>query len=103
VLKYEGKCWTEFYKYVKRHKGDKEDMTVIKDDNGLLITDSIEKANYVSFYCSSVFSSERRISQTQCANSCEPFASNTKIISRRLAAIGKKTNQYGQTAFLVKF
>jgi hypothetical protein len=34
-------------------------------------------------------SSERRISQTQCANSREPFASNSKIIRRRLAAIGK--------------
>jgi hypothetical protein len=45
VLKNEGKCWTEFYKYVKRRRGNRENVSAIKDGNGQLITDSIDKAN----------------------------------------------------------
>jgi hypothetical protein len=45
VLKNEGDCWTEFYKYVKRRKGNKENIPAIKDVSGQLVTDSIEKAN----------------------------------------------------------
>jgi hypothetical protein len=43
--KNEGKCWTEFYKYVKGRKGNRENIPTIKVDNGLLITDSVQKAN----------------------------------------------------------
>jgi hypothetical protein len=45
VLQSEGKCWTEFCKYVKRRKGNREKIPAIKDCNGRPITDSIEKAN----------------------------------------------------------
>jgi hypothetical protein len=31
ILKNEGKCWTEFYKYVKRRKGNRENIPAIKD------------------------------------------------------------------------
>jgi hypothetical protein len=89
ILKNEGKCWTEFYKYVKRRKGNRENIPAIKDDNGRRITDSIEKANSLNFYYSSVFSCERSIPQIECANSGEPFAVSTKIIRKKLAAIGK--------------
>jgi hypothetical protein len=41
ILKNEGKGWTEFYKYVKRRKGNGEDIVAIKDVNGRLVTDSI--------------------------------------------------------------
>jgi hypothetical protein len=44
----EGKCRSNFYKYVKRSKGNREDIAVIKDSNGRLITDSIENALYMS-------------------------------------------------------
>jgi hypothetical protein len=43
VLQNKDKCWTEFYKYVKRHKG--QNIRAIKDFNGRLITGSIEKTN----------------------------------------------------------
>jgi hypothetical protein len=89
ILENEGKCWTEFYKYVKRCKGNRENIPVIKDGNGWLITDSIEKANSLNFYYSSVFSCEYSIPQVQCGNSGEPFATSTKIIRKRLAAISK--------------
>jgi len=39
VLQNEGRCWTEFYKYVKRRKGSRENISAIKDHNGKLITD----------------------------------------------------------------
>ena len=41
VLQNEGRCWTEFYKYVKQRKGN---IPAIKDHNGRLITDPIKKA-----------------------------------------------------------
>jgi hypothetical protein len=89
ILKNEGTCWTEFCKYVKRRKGNREDIPAIKHGNGRPITDSIEKANSLNFYYSSAFSCERNIPQVQCANSGETFAISTKVISKRLAAIGK--------------
>jgi hypothetical protein len=61
----------------------------MKDGNGRLITDSIEKVNSLNFCYSSVFSCERSIPQIQRANSGEPFAISTKIIRKRLAAMGK--------------
>jgi len=41
VLIKEGKCWSDFYKYVKRRKGNKENIPAIKDCNGRNITDTI--------------------------------------------------------------
>jgi hypothetical protein len=63
ILKNEGKCWTEIYKYVKRRKGNKENIPAIKDGNGQLVTDSIEKANSLNLYYSSVFNCEHCIPQ----------------------------------------
>jgi hypothetical protein len=79
----------EFYKYVKRQKGNKENIPVIKDCNGRIITDSIEKANSLKFYYSSVFSSECNIPNIQGKISSEPFTIDTKVIRRRIATIGK--------------
>ena len=45
VVQNEGRCWTEFYKYVKLRKGNRENITAIKDHNGKLITDSVEKTS----------------------------------------------------------
>jgi hypothetical protein len=64
-------------------------IPAIKDGNGQLITDSIEVANSLNFYYSSVFSCECSILQIKRANSGEPFEINTKIIRKRLAVLGK--------------
>ena len=45
ILSKDGKCWSDFYKYVKRRKGNRENIPAIKDCNGRIITDAIEKAN----------------------------------------------------------
>ena len=89
ILSKEGKCWSEFYKYVKRRKQNRENIPAIKDCNGRIITDSIEKANSLNFYYSSVFSSEGNIPNIQGKISSEPFTIDTKIIRKRIAAIGK--------------
>jgi hypothetical protein len=89
ILQNESKCWTEFYEYVKRHKGNRENIPAIKDGNGRLITYSIENANSFNFYYSSVFSCEHSILQIQRANSGVPFTISTKIIKKKLTAIGK--------------
>ena len=46
------KCWTEFYKYVKRHKGNRENIWTIKDHNGSLVTDPIENAKFLNLLLS---------------------------------------------------
>ena len=89
VLSKGGKCWSDFYKYVKRRKGNRENIPAIKDSNGRIITDSIEKANSLDFYYSSVFSSEGNFPNIQGVNESEPFNIDTKIIRKRIAAIGK--------------
>ena len=42
VLSKEGKCWSEFYRHVKRREGSRENIPSIKECNGRIITDSIE-------------------------------------------------------------
>lgn len=50
VLQNKGRHWTEFYKYVKLHKGNRENILAIKDNNGKLITDPTEKSNSLNSY-----------------------------------------------------
>ena len=50
TLRKEGKCWTDFYKYVKRRKGNRENIPVIKDSNGRNIIDATVKANTSNSY-----------------------------------------------------
>ena len=33
ILSKEGKCWSDFYKYVKRYKGNSENIPAIKDES----------------------------------------------------------------------
>ena len=65
ILNKEGKCWSEFYKYMKRRKRNSENIPAIKDCNGQIITDLIEKANSLNFSYLSVFSSEDNIPNIQ--------------------------------------
>jgi len=58
VLQNDGRCWTEFYKYVKRRKGNRENIPAIKDHNVTLITDPLGKANSLNSYYASLFSCE---------------------------------------------
>ena len=89
VLSKEGRSWSEFYKYLKRHKGHRESIPTIKDCNGRAITDPIEKANSLNYCYSSVFSKRGNIPHIQCANSGEPFYIDIKAIRKRVAAIRK--------------
>jgi hypothetical protein len=89
ILSKEGKCWYDLYKYVKRRKGNRDNIPAIKDCNGRIITDSIEKANNLNFYYSSVFSREGNITNIQGEISSEPFTINSKIIRKRLQRTGK--------------
>jgi hypothetical protein len=65
VLQNEGNCWAEFFKYVKRRKGNRENIPAIKGYNDNLITDQIEKANSFNSYYASVSSCERSNPQIQ--------------------------------------
>ena len=84
VLQNEGRCWTEFYKYVKRRKGNREDIPGIKDHKGKLITDPIEKANTLNSYYASLFSCKRINPQIHSTESGKPFTMSINIIRKRL-------------------
>src|SRR5215468_11839952 len=90
ILSKQGKCWSDFYKYVKRRKGNRENIPAIKDGSGRIITDPTEKANSLNFYYSTTFSCEDSIPQIQGGNTINPFAIDIKTIRSRIKAIGKK-------------
>jgi hypothetical protein len=64
LLQNEGKSWAQFYRYVKRCKGNRENIPTIRDCNGGHITNPLEKANNLNDY-SSVFSYERDIPENK--------------------------------------
>ena len=41
ILQNEGKSWSEFYRFVNRRKGNRENVPLLKDGNGGLITDPV--------------------------------------------------------------
>jgi hypothetical protein len=61
LLQNEGNCWSEIYKYVKRQKGNREIIPVIKDHKGIIITDSTENANILNSYQVSIFCCDRNL------------------------------------------
>jgi len=89
ILSKEGKCWSDFYKHVKRSKRNKENIPAIKDGNGRTITDATENANAFNSYYSTVFSSEGNILHIQSEKTGDPFTTDIKTIRRRVKAICK--------------
>ena len=90
VIQKEGRCWTEFYKYVKRHKGNRENIPAIKGHIGTLITDPLEKANSLNSNYASIFSRESSNSEIQQTQSGNPFTFNISITRKGLSTIGRK-------------
>ena len=90
VLQNEGKCWTEFYKYVRRRKGNTENIPAIKGHNGTLITDLSEKANSLNFYYACIFSCESSNLEFQSTQPGNPFSVNISIIRKRLSSTGRR-------------
>ena len=89
VLQNEGKSWSEFYRFVNRRKGNRENIPAIKDCNGGQITDPVDKANNLNNYYASVFSCERNIPDINSTHSDKPFSIKISIIRKRLAMIGR--------------
>jgi len=73
VLQNEGKWWTEFYRYVKRREGSRENIPAIKDCSDC--NDSIEKAKSLNSFYVSVASRERNVPQILSPHSSELFNS----------------------------
>ena len=90
VLQNEGRCWTEFYRYVKHREGNRENVPAIRDQNGKLFTDPKEKANSLNSYNASVFSCDNNNLQIQLPQSGKPFTISIYMIRKRLSAIGRK-------------
>jgi hypothetical protein len=82
VLRNEGNCWSEFYKYVKRRKGSRKIIRAIKDHNETIIMDSTEKANILNSYYASVFCCDSNIPEIELAISDETLIINTKVFRK---------------------
>jgi hypothetical protein len=76
---------------VKRRKGNKEFIPVIKD-NRMIIKDTTEKANILNSYYASVFCCSLNNPEIKLANLGETFIINTKVIRKRLAKIGRNNS-----------
>jgi hypothetical protein len=92
VLRNEGNFWSEFYKYVKMHKGNREIIPAIKDHNGTIITDSTEKANVLNSSYASVFCCDRSIPKIELANWVKRLLSTVKLLEKDYKKSGQ-TNQ----------
>ena len=68
---------------------NRENIPAIKDCNGRIITDAIEKANRFNSYYSTLFSSEGNILHIQGENTGDPFTTDIKTTRKRIKAIGK--------------
>jgi len=89
ILSNTKQCWSGFYKCVKRRKGNKENIPSVRDCNGRIITNAIEKVNTFNSYYWTVFSSEGNSLHIQGENTGDPFTTDIKTIRRRIKAIGK--------------
>ena len=84
ILSKEGKYWSVFYKYIKRRKGNRENIPAIKVCNGQIITDWTEKANSQNLYYLTVFSSKSNILHIQGENTGDPFKVDINTIRIRI-------------------
>jgi hypothetical protein len=89
VLQNEGKSWSEFYRFVNRRKGNKENIPAMKDCNAGQITDPVDKSNNLNNYYASVFSCERDFTFINSTHSDKTFNTKIGIITKRLAMIGR--------------
>jgi len=69
---------------------NRENVPAIKDNNGTLITDPLEKANSLNSYYASLFSWESCNPEIQLTKSDKHFTVNINIIRKRLSTIGRK-------------
>ena len=65
ILCKEGKCWSDFYKYVNKWKGSRESIPAIKGRNGREITDRTGKSSELNYCYSTIFSNEDSIQHLQ--------------------------------------
>ena len=79
----------DFYKYIRRREGYRENIAAIKDCNGRIITDPAGKANSLNYYFSTIFSSEYSIPLIQEGNTTNAFNIDIKTLRRRVRSIGK--------------
>jgi len=68
---------------VKRQKGNREIIPVIKDHNTMIITDTTEKANVLNSYYAFIFCCDHNIPEIKLANPGEIFIINTKVIRKK--------------------
>ena len=90
VLQNEGRCWTEFYKYVESCKKNTENFLAIKDHNGKLMKHPLEKANTLNSYYASLFNCESNNLQIQSRQSGKPSTISINIIRERFSATWRK-------------
>jgi hypothetical protein len=72
------------------HKRNREIIPAIKDHNGKLITDQLQKANSLNSYYASLLGCESNSPEIPPTKSDRPFTININIIRKRLSTIGRK-------------
>jgi len=92
-MRNECNCWSDFYKYVKRQKENREIIPVIKDHNGTIIADINIKAFILNSYYAYVFCCNRNIPELKLAKSTETFIIRNKDIRKNLKILEKQISR----------
>ena len=83
VLRNEGNCWSESYKYVKKPKGKKEIIPAIKGLNRTNITVTTEEASILNSYYASVICCDHNTQEIKFTVSGENFIIYNIVIRKK--------------------
>lgn len=86
ILADENKSWKNFFKYVRRRKGNREEIPSLKDSSNNLVVDQKQKANIFNRYFASVYRDKREGVVNECDG--ESFVLNPGALRKRIAKIG---------------
>ena len=75
-------AWLDF-------EGNRESIPAIRDNEGKLVTDPIEKANALNNYYAFVFSRESINLRIQVTETGKSFTTSTNVTRKRISVIGK--------------
>ena len=78
---------SEFYRFVNRRKGNRENIPAIEDYKGGLVTDPVDSTNNLNNYCASVFSCKQEIPDINSAHLDKLFTIIVSNIRKRLVMI----------------
>ncbi len=92
----------QFFKYVRRRKGNREEIPSLRNGSNNLVVDEKQKVNIFNQFFASVYTGKRKIVVNECEG--EHFVLNPSALRKRIAKIGnnKSTGPDGISGEILK-